>query len=165
MSVLEFALASMLLLAPKQDHSVMSHAIAEVVDSEKPLFANDEEKLRTTALVVAVAFREGSLKPSVVGDCDESKPGEKCKGRANSFCTMQISRTMGGSEVLNENPALCIKRGLEILRISARICPNSPVSWYAAGGEDACSNGRAQRISIDRVNLAHWLWLKRPKET
>lgn len=162
-SLLPFTLSAMARLAPSQDHTVMGSAIAEVVEAEDPLFLDDKDKLRTTSLVVAIAFREGSLKPSVLGDCEKSKPGEPCKGRPKSFCTMQINDSMGGSDWLNENPLLCIQKGMQILRKSVKTCPDHPVAWYSAGRTGACTNERAIRISKDRMTLAHWLWLKRDK--
>jgi len=162
MTVLTFALSSMLLLAPGRDHTVLAQAVSDVVEAERPLFQNDEDKLRTTSLIIAIAFREGSLRTSVVGDCDGSKPGE-CKGRARSFCTAQIHESNGGSEWLNENPLLCIQKELAMLRVSFRTCAAFPVAWYASG-PNGCTNERAQRISKDRMNLAHWLWTKREKQ-
>jgi hypothetical protein len=160
MNLLEFTTGAMTLLAPQQDHTVMANAISEVITAEAPLFRDDENKFRTASVVIAVAFREGSLRPSVLGDCDKSKAGEPCKGKAHSFCTLQISDTMGGSDWLNENPLLCIQKGLSILRRSMQICPDYPIAWYAAGGVNACTNERSRKISKDRMALAHWLWVK-----
>lgn len=162
MNVLEFTTMAMNILAPGLDHSVMSQAMTTVIESEPPIFHDDSYKLRTASLIVAVAYREGTFGLSVIGDCDNSKPGE-CKGKPHSFCTMQINEVMGGGPQLNEDPVSCIRLGHRLLRMSAKSCPSSPVAWYASGPQ-GCGNNRAQKISKDRMNLAHWVWTKREKE-
>jgi hypothetical protein len=162
-----FALTSMKFLAPEanrqSDHAVK--ALVAVVETEEPLFKDDTEKFRTTALMIAVAFREGSLRPIVVGDCTESKPGEKCKGRPRSFCTLQIHETSGGSTALNEDPVLCFRAGFRLLKTSFRVCPSHPVAWYAEGGKSSCQSVRAQRISNDRMYLARQIFFRANEET
>jgi len=159
-----FAFSSMTFLSPEKDrvseHEIMSAAFARVVDASDPLFKDDADKLRTMSVLVAVAFREGSLRPRVEGDCTESKPGEKCKGRPRSFCTFQVHQTMGGNDSLNEDPVKCVRAGMKILRTSVRVCPTKPINWYAAGGEHACENERATRISNDRMAIAKKLYAR-----
>jgi hypothetical protein len=147
LSILEFTLAAMTLLAPdrsEHDHEALGGAIAAVVDAAPPLFAGDESRRKTAALIVAVAFREGSFRPDVVGD------------HGRSFCTMQIHASSGGSPALLTDPVACIAKGLAMLRTSMRECPAAPVAWYASGPR-GCENARAQRISRDRIALAQWL--------
>ncbi len=139
-----FVLASMLKLAPDRDHAELGAAIVQAVDAGPPLFAGDSDKHRTAALVVAVAFREGSFRLAVVGD------------HGRSFCTMQIHQSSGGSAALLTDADACIRKGLAMLRTSLRVCPSAPVAWYAAG-PTGCSSTIAQRISIDRMRLAAWL--------
>jgi hypothetical protein len=157
-----FVLTAMSWLAPKDNHEKLGAVITEVVDTEDALFKDDTDKLRTASLIIAIAYREGTLRLSTVGDCDESKPGQPCKGKPRSYCTMQIHESMGGGPALNEDPALCIRTGLRILRQSIAICPAWPIAGYASGPE-GCDNERAQRISRDRTNLARWLWFRREK--
>lgn len=148
MDTLAFVLAAMNVVAPDVDHSELASAIAHVVDAQS--YAHDERsKLQTAALVVAVAFREGSLRAHVEGDRDE-------RGRPHSFCTMQIHDRSGGTPALNDDLELCVSTGLRILRASMRSCPAHPVAIYAEGPQ-GCSSRRAQRISADRVALAQWL--------
>lgn len=71
---------------------------------------------------------------------------------------MQIHRSMGGSDKFNEDLEACFARGLEILRQSFRICPESPIAWYAEGGTKACESERARKISKDRMSLAGWVF-------
>ncbi len=144
MSVLPFVLAAMTQLAPGRDHTELGGAIARVVDSNKPLFEKDADHRRTAALLVAVAFRESTFKPSVVGD------------NGNSFCAFQIHRSAGGTPALLEDVDACVRSGLTLLRMSLRVCPTHPVAWYASG-PTGCSNDRAQRISRDRMNLAAYI--------
>jgi hypothetical protein len=151
-------LSAMTFLSPEKarlpEHEIMARAFATVVSEQDPIFKDDKDKLRTLSTGIAVAFREGSLRPSVVGDCTESKAGEKCKGRPRSFCSFQVNESMGGDASLNEDPVKCVRVGMKILRTSARICPRFPINWYAAGGEHACEDERATRISNDRMALA-----------
>ena len=143
-TVLEWILAAMLLLAPNREHDTLAEAITQVVEAEPPLFADDDDKRKTAALLVAVAFRESTLKPDAVGD------------HGRSFCSFQIHRSSGGSAALLEDVQACAAKGLEMLRESIRVCPAHPVAWYAEG-PNGCSSPRAQRISRDRMALAKWL--------
>ena len=65
-------LAMMLRLSPSDDpivrHGALAVAIATVVTDENPVFAGDDSRERTSALIVAVAFRESSLNASITGD-------------------------------------------------------------------------------------------------
>ena len=145
MSTLPFVLAAMTTLAPGRDHRELGGAIARAVDSNKPLFANDADRRRTASLLVAVAFRESTFVPDALGDNGES------------FCAFQIHRSSGGSPALLGNVDACARTGLRMLRVSLRVCPSHPIAWYASG-PIGCGNGRAQRISRDRMNLAAYLF-------
>jgi hypothetical protein len=144
MSVLPFVLAAMTQLAPGRDHSELGSAIARAVDADRPLFEHDAERRRTAALLVAVAFRESTFHAKAVGD------------HGQSFCAFQIHRSSGGTPALLEDVDACVRSGLTLLRTSLRVCPSSPIAWYAAGPA-GCKNDRAQRISRDRMNLAAYL--------
>ncbi len=139
-----FVLAACLLLAPKRDHVRLATEIAERVQREGPIFKGDEDKRKTAGLLVAVAYREGSLDPAVIGD------------HGHSFCTFQIHDTSGGTIALTLDVAACVAAGFSMLRTSARTCSAHPVAWYAEG-PNGCESPRAQRISRDRVALAAWL--------
>ncbi len=141
MTLADFVLAMMTLLAPGRDHAELGDAIVRVVDQERPLFVDDSDKHRTSAILVAVAFRESSLRLGITGD----------KGR--SFCAMQIHESSGGSSALLTDGVACIRKGLAMLRISLQVCPSAPIAWYAAG-PTGCTNVRARRISLDRMSLA-----------
>jgi hypothetical protein len=151
-----------LIPAPERaaDIELIAKPLTQVLESEAPIFADDEDKTKTASTVIAVAFREGSLKLRVVGDCTLSKPGQPCKGRPRSFCTMQIHETSGGTAALNDDIAACFRKGLSMLRTSVKTCPKHPVAWYAAGGIQACENLRAQKISFDRMFIAKKLQAK-----
>lgn len=167
--LLSFALASMKFLSPEPsrqaDHEVMARALVTAVESQDPLFKDDADKKRTVSVVIAVAFREGSLRVRVNGDCTESKPGEPCKGRPRSFCTMQVHESIGGTAALNDDPVLCFNTGLTHLRTSVRICPKFPIAQYAYGREGACQDLRSQRISNDRMHIAKQLYTRKFEET
>ncbi|MBX3233767.1 MAG: hypothetical protein KIT84_09130 [Labilithrix sp.] len=152
-ALLDFALAAVHAVDPEHPHPTMADAIAHVVEDERPLFVEDSSREKTIALVVAVAWREGSLRERVQGDCvDKTKEG-RCIAHPRSFCTMQIHASSGGDESLNDDPQKCIRAGMAILRQSMRACTDHPVAYYAAG-PGACTNERAQRISRDRMALA-----------
>lgn len=144
MTVLPFVLAAMTQLAPGRDHSELGSAIARAVDADKPLFKNDADRRRTAALLVAVAFRESTFHTQAVGD------------HGRSFCAFQIHRSSGGSKALLEDVDACVRSAFTMLRTSLRVCPASPIAWYAAG-PNGCKSERAQKISRDRMNLAAYL--------
>jgi len=145
MSILPFVLAAMTQLAPGRDHSELGGAIARAVESNKPLFANDADRRRTAALLVAVSFRESTFVADAIGD------------KGESFCAFQIHRSAGGSPALLGDVDACVRTGLNLLRVSLRVCPSAPIAWYASGPR-GCGNNRAQRISRDRMNLAAYLY-------
>ncbi len=136
MLVVLFVMSAMGLLAPNRDHTELGGAISRVVLEEKPLFRGDESKLRTAALVVAIAFRESSLRNDISSKTDD-------------WCAMQVNRRPD----LAKDPEACIRVGMTMLRESMRICPAHPIAFYASG-PGGCDNARAQRISRDRMTIA-----------
>ncbi len=136
-SLLAFVMTAMHVLAPGPDHFELATAIADEVEAAEPLFAHDEDRRRTAALVVAVAYRESTLRNDAVGD------------HGHSRCAMQIYD--GGDELLAD-AHLCIRTGLAMLRISARMDRLNPVAFYARGPRFASE--QAKRISRDRMVLA-----------
>lgn len=136
MFVLFFILACMGSLAPGRSHMNLALATAHVVLEEQPLFKNDETRVKTAALIVAIEFRESSLRNDVVS-------------KTNDFCAMQINRRPD----LVDDPEQCVRVGITMLRESMRMCPEHPVAFYASG-PGACTNDRAQRISRDRMAIA-----------
>ncbi len=141
MNLLPWILAACALLAPKADTTVIARAIDEAVRGEAPLFQGDEDRLKTAALVVAVAARESNLKLDAVGD------------HGRSVCAMQIH---GGDKKLLEDHVGCIREGIRRLRISVSTCKDYPVAVYAEG-PSGCTSSRAQAISRDRMALARRL--------
>lgn len=145
MNTSAFILAAMNIVAPDVDHTALATVMATIVDAQ-PYAQDDASRQQVAALLVAVAFREGSLKSHVEGDFDG-------RGKPRSFCTMQIHASSGGSQAMNDDPELCVRTGLAMLRTSQRICPAHPIAFYAAGPA-GCASQRAQRISADRIGLA-----------
>lgn len=141
MTGLAFVLAAMTLLAPKRDHHVLGEAIDRVVSEEGPLFRDDADGRKTRALLVAVAFRESSLRLDIVGD----------QGR--SVCAFQI---LHGDSSLRTDASACVRTGYRMLKASAKACPAHPIATYAEG-PGGCGSERAQRISRDRMAIARWL--------
>lgn len=151
MTLLEFTLAAMALLAPGRSHDELALAVAQVVDAADPLFAHDEDKHKTAALAIAVLFREGSLGLHVEGDRRNGKP--------TSWCSAQINLSPGAKTVegwtgpeLRDDPIKCVTVEMRMLRVSVRVDPEFPIAFYASG--PAWKSDRARRISRDRVWLA-----------
>lgn len=140
---------------PSDQLAPLSLAIATRAEAEPPLFKGDVDRHRTSALLVAIAFRESSLRPDAVGDHVAGKP--------TSFCAFQLHLPWGattaegwtGAEVA-EDPEKCVTAAMRLIRESMRVCPTAPLAWYAAG-PSGCESVRAQRISRDRLSLAQRL--------
>jgi hypothetical protein len=154
-ALLAWVVAASSLLAPARQHEELSTAITNRVEAEPPLFKGDEDRHRTAAFLVAIAFRESSLRAAAVGD--------HVKGKPTSFCAFQVNLPWGrksaegwtGQDLL-EDPEKCVTTALHMLRISMRVCPQHPLAWYAAGPA-GCESPRAQRISRDRMAIAQRL--------
>lgn len=151
-------LAAATSLSPNRNHEALTQAIEKVLTDQAPLFAKDENRQRSAALLLAINFREGSLIPNIKGDKDK-------RGNFTSFCSMQIHLPYGAKteegwtgEELVEDPVKCITVGVRMLRISMKVCPKHPVAFYAEGVDQrTCDSVRAQRISNDRMFLAQRL--------
>lgn len=151
------AAASALLAPARQPEQLtpLSLAIAVRAEAEAPLFKGDDDRHRTTALLVAMAFRESSLRPDAVGDHVAGKP--------TSYCAFQLHLPGGAKTAegwtgveLAEDPDKCVTAAMRLIRESMRSCPSAPLAWYAAG-PSGCDSVRAQRISRDRLSLAQRL--------
>lgn len=132
-------LAWMTLLAPGRDHSANAQAISSAVEDERPLFADDDLRTKTAALVVSMAFRESSFRNDV-------------KSKTNDHCLMQVH----GRPELADDAEKCVRVAIGMIRESMRMCPEAPLAFYASG-PGSCSNLRAQRISRDRMSIARKL--------
>lgn len=139
MAVLFFILRCMTLLAPGRDHVSLAQDVASVVLDEQPLFLDDEDRRRTAALVVAIAFRESSLRANA-------------RSAQGDYCLMQVH----GRPDLEGDARACVRVAMTMLRDSMRACPAHPLAVYAEGPR-GCDSARAQRISRDRMALAHRL--------
>lgn len=140
MLLLFTVLAWMTSLAPGRDHMANAVAITTAIMEVPPLFKGDEDKTRTAALSVAIAFRESSFRNDVASP-------------TNDHCLFQINRRPD----LAKDPAACARVAIVMLRESMRMCPDHPIAFYAAG-PGACSNERAKRISNDRMHLSRSLF-------
>lgn len=150
-----WVLAASSVLAPQRTHERLATAISSRAEAEAPLFKGDDDRKRTTALLVAMAFRESSLREDAVGD--------HVKGKPTSFCAFQLHLPWGAKsaegwtgEDLTSDPDKCVAAAMRLLRESIRACPKHPLAWYASGPA-GCESERAQRISRDRMALAQRL--------
>lgn len=153
--LLAWVLAACQALAPGRSHERLAEAIATRVESEAPLFKDDEDKKKTASFLVAIAFRESSLKADATGDM--------VAGHPTSFCAYQIHLPAGAKTAegwtgkdLIEDPKKCVTTAMNMLRQSFRSCPAHPLAWYAEGPR-GCKSERAQRISRDRLAIAQRL--------
>jgi hypothetical protein len=163
-TLLAWVLAASSTLAPGRAHDALAQAITNAATAEPPLFAGDDDRKKTAGLLVAMAFRESSLRADAVGD--------KVAGKPTSFCAFQIHLPYGhktaegwtGEELL-EDPAKCVTTAMHMIRTSMKVCPDHPLAWYAEGPQ-GCASARAQRISRDRVAIGKYLvrTVPQPKE-
>jgi hypothetical protein len=142
-------------LAPTRHHDQLAEAITNRVEAEEPLFKGDADRRKTSALLVAIAFRESSLRADAVGDHVGGKP--------TSFCAFQVHLPAGRTTAegwtaaeLLEDPDKCVAAAMRMLRISMKVCPSAPLAWYASGPA-GCESARAQSISRDRMAIAQRL--------
>ncbi len=138
MDLATWILSATAVLSPNKDHARFAHATAAVVEAEAPLFDSDDDRHKTAALVVAIAYRESGFKLDAVGD------------HGRSLCAMQIH--YGAKELLTD-PERCIRAGMRILRSSVSACKAHPIAVYAHG-PTGCTSPRAQQVSLDRMKLA-----------
>ncbi len=136
MLVLFFVLNAMSSLAPGRQHAAEATAVARVVLEERPLFKGDESRIRSAALMTAIAFRESGFR-------------NDAKSPTNDHCMMQVNQRPD----LADDLVKCVRVAMDMLRESMRACPLHPVAFYASG-PGACTNERARRISNDRMAIA-----------
>jgi hypothetical protein len=154
-TLLTWVLSASATLASGRPYEPIAEAIASRVQSEPPLWREDLDRRKTAALLLAVAFRESSLRADAVGD--------RVRGQPTSYCAFQIHLPFGaktaegwtGPELL-QDPDSCVVAALGIIRVSMRMCPEHPLAFYAEGPR-GCASRRAQAISKDRVSIAQWL--------
>jgi hypothetical protein len=141
MGLMAFVIAAMQLLAPNRDVRDVAEQITQKTLEHEPLFKDDESRVKTAALVVAVTFRESSFR-------------NKAKSSTNDHCLGQVH----GRPDLADDVEQCLDVVFNLLRASMKACgPANPLGVYATG---TCSSLRGRRISIDRMHLARHLVAK-----
>ena len=151
MSTASFVLAAAQLLAPGRDHTVLSTAIAARVDAEAPLFKGDVDKKKSAAWLVAIGFRESSLRNDIT-----SKTADHCAFQIHLIPGEKTTEGWSAAD-LRSDADKCVAVAFRMLRTSMWVCGAHPVAWYAEGPK-GCASERAQRISRDRLNLSRWLF-------
>lgn len=136
MLILYFVLACMGVLAPGRDHLPLAWPVTTVILDEPPLFKDDDDKIRTAALISAMAFRESGLHNNIASKTDD-------------YCALQVHARPD----LALDPELCVRVAFAMIRESMRVCPAHPLAVYAEGPK-GCTSARAQRISRDRMAIA-----------
>jgi hypothetical protein len=148
-------LALMLACLPKSAHPApwassypeTAEAIADVASHEAPLYAGQDGRDRTIALLVSLAWFESTFKPGAVGD----------QGKSHGLFQVQ-----GYGDLTDARDAT--RAALEILRQSFRVCKARPPSeWlgFYTSGRGTCENGL--RESRHRFQKAQWLFLHVPR--
>jgi hypothetical protein len=140
--ILRLCLDVMTWQAPGRDHTELAWANAVAIAEVPPLFKNDDDHAMTTALVLAVEYRESGFKNAA-------------SSRTDDHCAMQINRRPD----LKDDPLECVRVGIAMLRESMRACPDAPIAFYAEGPK-GCESERARAISRDRMNLARFFLRK-----
>ncbi len=154
-TLLSWVLAASAMMVPGRSHEPLAEAIVARTLAEPPLFRGDDDRKKTASLLVAIGFRESTLRPDAVGDMKRGQP--------TSFCAFQIHLPWGaktpegwsGPELASD-PEKCVTVALRMIRESMRICPEYPLAFYAEG-PNGCTSKRAQAISRDRLAIAQHL--------
>ncbi len=154
-TLLAWVLAASTTLVPGRSHDDLASAIATRVEAEQPLFKGDTDRLKTASLLLAISFRESTLRADAVGDMKH--------GKATSFCAFQINLPFGKKTAegwtgddLVQDPDKCVTAAMHMIRVSMKICPEHPLAFYAEGPR-GCTSKRAQAISRDRLAIAQRL--------
>lgn len=143
-----------------------------VLQREPALFVGDEDKLRTGAQVLAVAFMESGFQKDVDrGPCYRGSPSTKgrCDG-GRSACMLQIMVASGTThegytkQDLFSDRTKCFESGLRRMRKSMMSCtvlggPDAGLNQFASG---SCLRGlkasrarlRLGQVAFDRLRLA-----------
>lgn len=115
-------------------------AIADTIESEPPLYRDDEARIHTAATLVALARFESAFDAHATGD----------NGASHGLYQQQ---RFGPLADVREATRVALSQ----IRISSRICrgkaPSEMLGWYAAGG-DGCDNARGLAQSRNRMKLA-----------
>lgn len=150
----------------KARYESIASDMADVIQSQPALFANDTSKHRTSSLMVAIAFYESGFIKSV-------DTGARLGDNKESFCLMQIhlgkrNVYFGPEEMhswsgkdLNADRKKCMRAGLEALRLSVNKCAEGPrgalLNLYASGN---C--GQASQEAHHRWKFAKMIEKKYP---
>lgn len=111
-----------------------AQAIADVVQAEEPLFAEDDDRVRTAALLVAVGWTEGRFNAHAIGD------------HGSAMGEWQIHASSYAPEAARpgylDDVELQARVALRMLRTSLTACRWRPVddrlAWYTSG---TCTRG------------------------
>ena len=131
-----WVLVACTLLEPGQRPAVFAGYLGRVLEQEAPLYLDDDDRHKTAAVMVALAWFESRFRLDAVGD------------HGRSVCAYQIHH---GSRALLDDPAECIRAGLRHVRHSMMTCPESPLSVYARG---RCDSDEGRKLSGHRMALA-----------
>lgn len=143
----------------------IAEAIYEVAHESEPLFGGSSGRLRTAALLLAVAHYESGFRRDIdlgLARRKLSKYGWNDYGR--SWCMLQLNLGKRGNDSAETTPqgwtgrqllddrTKCFSAGLEAMRRSMTACSqNAPSHRLAAYASGSCDKGmRASKLRIDK---------------
>ena len=165
-------LAMMLNTDPKietvahRDTFESSAIVIAKVSADSPIFAGPDAVERTEALLVALGFHEGSLKPDAAGDCSPSETDPKTGmclpgGTPHSFCMFQVHESNFAAlkttrTEVQSDFEVCARSAITMLRASLSICRGRPqeelLGNYASGG-GLCGGPKGQGLAKSRTRV------------
>lgn len=172
-----WALSVMLFLVPsapwRSSYEASAEAIAENAISS-PLFKDDDGR-RTAAILISVAFFEGTFKPNAEGDheCLRRESGHCVKldqTKPHSFCMFQINDTNFGSlgvtrEQLQTDIRVCTSTALRMMKMSFHNCSGMSLedrlNWYVMG-QRTCPAKVPMDKGQHRIRKGMWIYNHRP---
>jgi Transglycosylase SLT domain len=157
--MITWILSLMIALQPqapwRETYETTAKAIAGVVNDQAPLFAGDDGREKSAALLVALSWAESRFDPKAVGDHGRSVGLYQIFGP-----NLPTPEGFGRTDILG-NQVNATKVAHRMLKQSMSLCGKYPVEerlgWYAAG---TCDKGHSE--SRFRVGLAFKIFKAHP---
>lgn len=138
-------------------YTSIAEDLASVVTASDPLFPDDDNRVKTAALMLSIASHESGFVKFVDG-------GRNRGDKGHSWCLMQVNvgygtlwygtpemRKWTGVDLISDRKK-CFKAGLEALRISITRCPAGPngasLNMYATGKCEVPSEAAKKRWDL-----------------
>lgn len=113
-----------------------ARAVAAVASIDAPMPGRSREE--TAAVLLVTGWSETRFRMGL-------------RGAIGERCALQVLPRGGDdARALESSLVTCVRRGLEVLRASARGCPSAPLAQYCG----SCRKARPRRMSAERLALA-----------